>query len=79
MVNKYISVPSDYGHFNCAAFVAGIINGVLDASGFPAEVTAKILAKNNDSDAQVNASTPSTIYYIKFEASVLEREQRLNN
>lgn len=81
MVNKYISVPSDYGQFNCAAFTAGIVKGVLDASGFPAEVTAKVLVKpSNDNDAQNNqGNTPLTIYYIKFDSSVLEREQRLNS
>lgn len=77
LVNKYISVPSDYGHFNCAAFTAGIINGVLDAAGFPAEVTAKVLAKSGDSDA--GTSQGVTIYYIKFDGSVLERERRLNS
>lgn len=67
LVNRYISVPSDYGHFNCASFTAGIINGVLDSSGFPAQVTAKSLNNRH------------TIYYIKFDSSVLEREQRLNS
>lgn len=87
LVNKYISVPSDYGHFNCASFTAGIINGVLDASGFKADVTAKILSNSRDnasstSDASAAAAaqtSPMTIYYIKFDSSVLEREQRLNS
>ena len=35
-VNKYISVPKDMGALNCAAFVAGIVKGVLDGAGFPA-------------------------------------------
>lgn len=74
-MNKYISVPADYGHFNCAAFSAGIINGVLDSAGFPAEVTAKNLAKSGENEAA--QGQPLTIYYIKFEGQVLEREQRL--
>lgn len=78
LVNKYISVPSDYGHFNCAAFSAGIINGVLDAAGFPAEVTAKVLAKTGETEVQQQGQ-PLTIYYIKFQPAVLEREQRLGN
>lgn len=75
LVNKYISVPPDYGHFNCAAFTAGIINGVLDAAGFSAEVTAKVLAKSGEGEAPAGPGV--TIYYIKFDSSVLEREQRL--
>lgn len=35
-VNKYISVPKDMGQLNCAAFIAGIVKGVLDGAGFPA-------------------------------------------
>jgi trafficking protein particle complex subunit 5 len=35
-VNKYISVPRDMGQLNCAAFVAGIVKGVVDSAGFPA-------------------------------------------
>ena len=35
-VNNFISVPKTMGQLNCAAFVAGIIKGVLHGSGFPA-------------------------------------------
>ena len=35
-VNKYISVPKDLGQLNCGAFVAGIVKGCLDGTGFPA-------------------------------------------
>lgn len=76
-MNKYISVPADYGHFNCAAFSAGIINGVLDAAGFPAEVTAKIHARTGEAETSPQGQ-PLTIYYIKFQPQVLEREQRLS-
>lgn len=34
LVNKFVSVPKDYGSLNCAAFIAGVIHGVLLASGF---------------------------------------------
>lgn len=34
LVNRYISVPKDFGQLNCAAFMAGIIRGVLDNAGF---------------------------------------------
>lgn len=39
-VNKYISVPKDMGALNCAAFVAGIVKGVLDGAGFRARYAA---------------------------------------
>ena len=75
MVNKYISVPKDYGDLNCAAFCAGIVNGVLDSAGFPANVSAKVLARSG-ADAELSSGQPLTIYLIEFEPEVLERERR---
>jgi len=40
MVNSYISVPKEMSQLNCAAFVAGIIEAVLDGCLFPGRVTA---------------------------------------
>ena len=34
ITNTFISVPPQFGHLNCAAFVAGIIGGLLDGAGF---------------------------------------------
>lgn len=34
ITNKFISVPAQFGHLNCAAFVAGIIAGLLDGADF---------------------------------------------
>lgn len=34
MVNKFISVPREISQFNAGAFVAGIVEAMLDASGF---------------------------------------------
>ena len=34
LVNKFISVPKDKGNLNCAAFSAGIIEGILNTSNF---------------------------------------------
>lgn len=77
VVNKYISVPRDYGDLNCAAFCAGIINGVLDSAGFPATVTAKVHARPAVDPNHVGYSQPLTIYYIKVNSEVTEREKRL--
>ena len=35
-MTKFVSVPREMGHLNPAAFVAGIVRGVLDGGGFPA-------------------------------------------
>ena len=39
-VNKYISVPKEMGSLNCAAFVAGIVEAIMEGSGFPCAVSA---------------------------------------
>ena len=49
---------------NCCAFVAGIVRGVLDDAGFPAQVSA-----HDREDA-------GTVILIKFGPEVLERERR---
>ena len=50
---------------SCAAFVAGIVRGVLEGAQFPARVTA------HDEDTR-------TVILIKFAPEVLEREHRLS-
>ncbi|KAF9598081.1 hypothetical protein IFM89_024192 [Coptis chinensis] len=55
----FISVPKDMGTFNCGAFVAGIVKGVLDGAGFPAIVTAHFVSV----DGQLR---PRTTILIKF-------------
>ncbi|KAJ6184737.1 hypothetical protein N7519_006038 [Penicillium mononematosum] len=40
MVNTYISAPRDMSMLNCAAYVAGIIEGVCDGCGFETKVSA---------------------------------------
>ena len=60
MVNTYISSPP----CNCAAFIAGIVRGVLEGAQFPARVTAH---EHEDS---------RTIILVKFAPEVLEREKR---
>ena len=34
LTNKFISVPKEFGDLNCAAFIAGIVKGVLDSTDF---------------------------------------------
>jgi hypothetical protein len=61
VVNAYISnAPC-----SCAAFVAGIVRGVLEGSHFPAKVSAHEQDDNR------------TVILIKFAPEVLDREKRL--
>lgn len=34
LVNKFISIPKDKGNLNCATFSAGILEGILETTGF---------------------------------------------
>eukprot|EP00252_Welwitschia_mirabilis_P020453 TRINITY_DN5018_c0_g1_i3.p1 TRINITY_DN5018_c0_g1~~TRINITY_DN5018_c0_g1_i3.p1 ORF type:complete len:214 (+),score=42.10 TRINITY_DN5018_c0_g1_i3:328-969(+) len=70
LVNRFISVPKDMGNFNCGAFVAGIVKGVLDGSGFPAAVSAHFVPVEGQ-------PRPRTTILIKFSEEVLKREARL--
>ncbi|PUU80803.1 NO signaling/Golgi transport ligand-binding domain-containing protein [Tuber borchii] len=69
MVNSYISVPKEMSQLNCAAFVAGIIEAVLDGCLFPGRVTAHSVPTE-----QLPAKT---VFLIKFDESVIERESVL--
>lgn len=67
IVNKFISVPKDMGGLNCAAFIAGVIKGVLDTADFPATVDAHFPTEDDRS---------TTIFVIRFEAQVVQRLQK---
>ena len=69
LVNSYISVPREYGHLNCAAFVAGCVQGALDAAGFPARVTAHTIPLGGEQSR--------TTILIKFSPEVMARERQL--
>uniref|UniRef100_F1LC76 Trafficking protein particle complex subunit 5 n=1 Tax=Ascaris suum TaxID=6253 RepID=F1LC76_ASCSU len=63
IVNTYISVPKDKGSLNCASFIAGIVEAILEASNFPCKVTSHW---HN-----------GTTYIIQFDKSVIARENSL--
>ncbi|KAL0013551.1 hypothetical protein SO802_000620 [Lithocarpus litseifolius] len=63
LVNRFISIPKDMGTFNCGAFVAGIVRGVLDSAGFPAVVTAHFVPMEGQ-------QRPRTTILIKFAEEV---------
>jgi len=61
LVNTFISVPKDKGSLNCAAFVAGIVEAVLDGANFPAKVSAHW--------------HKGTTFMVKFEEEVIARDK----
>jgi hypothetical protein len=77
MVNQYISLPKELSSLNCAAFVAGIIEGVCDGAGFPTEgVTAHSVGEEEGKDGK-GLWPGKTVFLIKFKPEVLEREEIL--
>jgi trafficking protein particle complex subunit 5 len=69
LTNQFISVPKDMSQLSCAAFVAGIIEGVCDGAGFESRVSAH----NHGTEVWPNR----TVFLVKFEPHVLEREREL--
>lgn len=67
VVNRFVSIPKDYGNLNCGAFIAGIIEGALDLAGFYANVTAHLVP--------IDEAPLRTVFLIKFNEAVLTREQ----
>lgn len=77
VVNTYISVPKEMNQLNCAAYVAGIIEGVCDGCAFFARVTAHTVG---DGEEEAAESRPGqmwpgkTVFLVKFREDVMERE-----
>lgn len=67
LISKFISIPKDYGNLNCSAFVAGIIEGALDSSGFHANVTAHLVP--------IDGHPLRTVFLMKFDQSLIIREE----
>ncbi|KAL2152197.1 hypothetical protein VTH82DRAFT_5381 [Thermothelomyces myriococcoides] len=70
LVNAYISVPREMSQLNCAAYVAGIIEGVCDGAMFPARVTAHSVGGKEEGEMWPG----KTVFLVKFQPEVLERE-----
>lgn len=66
LVSQFISVPKEYGQLNLGAFVAGIVEGILDSAYFKAEVTAH--------GVETDEFPLRTVFLIKFDEGVVERE-----
>ena len=48
LTNTFVSLPQDFGKLNCAAYLAGVIAGILDSSHFNARVTAHLVSPEGD-------------------------------
>lgn len=66
LVNQYVSVPRDMNQLNCAAFVAGLIEGLCHGAAFLAAVSAHSLPSD--------MWPAKTVFLIKFLPEVMERE-----
>lgn len=67
LVNTYISVPKEMSQLNCAAYVAGVMEGVCDGCGMRAGVSA-----HNGGGGEMWPG--KTVFLIKFDEGVVERE-----
>jgi trafficking protein particle complex subunit 5 len=76
LVNRYVSVPRQMDQLNCAAFVAGIVEGVCDGCGFPARVTAHTVRQPGEEEGR-EMWPGRTVFLVKFDPDVMERENFL--
>ena len=78
VASQYISVPAETSNFNPNAFVAGIIEGVCDASGFTTVGKRGLGVSAHWASSEKTGLWPDkTIFLIKFAPEVLEREEVL--
>ncbi len=70
LVNGFVSVPREMSMLNCAAYVAGVVEGVCDGAGFPARVSAHNVAGDE-------LWPGKTVFLVKFGGGVVERERDL--
>lgn len=70
LCNAYVSVPKEMNQLNCAAYVAGIIEGACDGAGFAARVTAHSVGKGEEGELWPG----KTVFLVKFQEEVVERE-----
>ncbi|EWM24637.1 Transport protein particle (TRAPP) component [Nannochloropsis gaditana] len=71
ITNVFVSAPADISQLNCAAYIAGIISGVLNGASYPAGVTAHHVAIGD-------GQREKTVFLIKFRQDVLRREAALS-
>jgi len=70
-ITRQISIPKEMSQLSCSAFVAGIVEAVLDGLCFPARVTAH--------SVPTDQYPLRTTILIKLDKSVVEREEALKS
>lgn len=75
LCNRYACLQRGVKNINCSAFTAGIIEGMLNAAGFPARVTA--LFESEDTRNEKNVE--KTVYLIHFAHEVIDRMKELTD
>jgi trafficking protein particle complex subunit 5 len=70
LTNTYISVPKEMNQLSVAAYIAGILEGVCDASGF----SAKVSAHNQGTEMWPNR----TVFLARFDEAVVARDVELD-
>ena len=73
LCNRFACLPKGQRHLNCSAFTAGIIEGMLNAAGFSARVSALFESENSKPDVFVE----KTVYLIHFAPEVIERDEEM--
>ncbi|KAG7692600.1 hypothetical protein KL930_004416 [Ogataea haglerorum] len=71
LLMKYISVPKEYEGLNCEAFVAGIVEGILDSTFFKCEVSAHTVP--------LEGHLGRTVYLINFDEELIALYNRRSN
>ncbi|ETN44853.1 uncharacterized protein HMPREF1541_09728 [Cyphellophora europaea CBS 101466] len=69
LTNAYITVPKEMSQLSVAAYIAGILEGVCDASGFAAKVSAH--------NAGTDVWPARTVFLVRFDEGVVGRDQEL--
>ncbi|KAK5118872.1 hypothetical protein LTR62_000081 [Meristemomyces frigidus] len=77
VVNTYISIPKEMSQLNCAAFVAGIMEGLCDAAGFGMEgVSAHWASASEGQEGKGEEMWPGkTIFLLRFGEVAMQREE----
>ena len=88
--NMYVSLPPDLGGLNTASYISGIVEGVLNSSGFDAKVTAHTVKGGSggglDTEDGNNGGNggngggyvrDKTVFLVRFTKEVMERDAAL--
>jgi len=64
ITNSFVSVPADMGHFNCAAFLAGIIAGVLDSAKFVSVQVVLCVVAGKNACSGIKCDISDVVFFV---------------